>query len=168
MVITKVLELANAGKLPLNNSSLSLFWVVTKPHLCSAIGIPLSWGLLDRDAKIRGTFWWHPMDCFIKRKGIYFSSFRRRGLLPFDWIWKCIIITENALLPFLLAGEEIYILCYFTSRETESRPGALRSWLTLDCYCELFGAEEIKYPSFWSHWPQQSIFVVEFFLVCWF
>ena len=72
------------------------------------------------------------------------------------------IITEKALLPFLLAGEEIYILCYFTSRETESRPGALRSWLTLDG-CELFGAEEIKYPSFWSLWPQQSIFVVEFF-----
>lgn len=99
---------------------------------------------------------------FYKKEGNIFSSFRRRGLLPFDWIWKCIIITEKALLPFLLAGEEIYILCYFTSRETESRPGALRSWLTLDG-CELFGAEEIKYPSFWSLWPQQSIFVVEFF-----
>ncbi len=62
---------------------------------------------------------------------------------------KLVIITVAV---FISWGRNI-ILCYFTSRETESRPGALRSWLTLDG-CELFGAEEIKYPSFWSLWPQ--------------
>ena len=160
MVIMKVL--ANAGKLPLNNSSPPLFWVVTKPHLCSAIGIPLSWGLLDRDAKIRGTFWWHPMDCFIKRKGIYFHHSGGEGCFLLIGYESVLLL----LLPFLLAGEEIYfVLFYVTGDWVEAGSSQIlanfrRLWII------------------WSWGDKISVILVtlapvinirgRFFLVCWF
>ena len=92
---------------------------------------------------------------FYKREGDILSSFW--GLLPFDWIWKCIvIITERAVLPFLLAGEEIYfVLFYVTGDWAEAGSCEPRTWLTFDC-CELFRADQIKYPSFGHSGPSNQ------------
>ena len=110
-----------------------------------------------------GSFLMTSNGLFYKKEGNIFSAFRRAASFWLDMKVYYYYRKSSVAVFISWGGNNIFCAILRHGRLSWGRElWALRSWITLD-RCELFGAEEIKCPSFWSLRPQQSIFVVDFY-----